>query len=191
MSDFDCVICGGTVVMEGCVASVDIGIKDGRIAALQPGLGSAAKVIDAKDRVVLPGGIDSHTHIEQPGHGKSVNADTFETGTASAAVGGTTTVICFARQSKGGSLSAAVASYHEAARRSRVDYAFHLMITDPTPEVIEHELPPLIAAGNRSLKIFLANAGPRVTDAEALRVLAAARRFKAMVCIHAEHHDLI
>jgi hypothetical protein len=100
-------------------------------------------------------------------------------------------VICFARQNKGESLRAAVGAYHEAARRSRIDYAFHLMITDPTREVIQEELPPLVAAGNRSIKVFMTYDVSRLSDAEVLQVFAAARRLKAMVCIHAEHHDIV
>ncbi len=191
MDRFDCIVSGGTVVMGGDATACDIGITGGRIAALGRNLTGADRRIDAGGRIVLPGGIDSHCHIEQPNPGPTVNADTWATGSASALAGGTTTVICFAAQQQGGSLAEATRSYHQAAKQSRVDYAFHLMITDPTPEVIERELPALIEAGHRSIKIFLTYDGVRLTDAEALRVLAAARRAGAMVCVHAEHHDLV
>ncbi len=191
MDRFDCIVSGGTVVTGGEATVCDIGIADGRIAALGRNLTGAAQRIDAGGRIVLPGGIDSHCHIEQPNPGPTVNADSWATGSASALAGGTTSVICFAAQQKGGSLMEATRSYHEFARQSRVDYAFHLMITDPTTEVIEHELPALVEAGNRSIKIFLTYDAARLTDGEALRVLAAARRLGAMVCVHAEHHDLV
>jgi dihydropyrimidinase len=108
MPDFDCVIRGGVVLIDRGLQSIDIGVIAGRIAALRAGLGAGVRTIDAAGRIVLPGGVDSHAHIEQGVPGRFVNVDTFETGTASAAVGGTTTVICFARQNKGESLRAAV-----------------------------------------------------------------------------------
>ena len=123
---------------------------------------------------MLPGGIDSHVHIEEPRGGPTVNADTFASGTASAAVGGTTTVIGFARQERGGSMAQGVAEHHARAKGSRIDYSFHMIFTDPRPEILLKELPRLVAEGHRSFKIFLTYAGARITDAEALQVLAAA-----------------
>ena len=84
-------------------------------------------------------------------------------------------MVCFAWQMKGRSLAQAAADYQVAARQSLVDYAFHLTVTDPTDAVINTELPALVAAGNRSIKIFMTYEGVRVNDTEVLRVLAAAR----------------
>jgi dihydropyrimidinase len=191
MAVFDTVIRGGVVATAADVFRADVGILDGKVAALGLDLGPAHEEIDASGRLVLPGGVDSHAHIQQKGHHRALNADTFATATASALTGGTTTCVCFIRQGKGESLAQVAADYAKLAAESRMDYAFHLMITDPRPEVLNEELPPLIAAGNRSIKIFLANEGPRITDAEALQVLAAARRLGAVVCIHCEHHDIM
>ncbi len=192
MADFDLVIRNGTVATATDVFASDIGIREGRIAALARGLGPGAREIDATGRLVLPGGVDSHTHIEEPRPGPTVNADSFASGTASAAVGGTTTVICFARQPKGGSIAAGVAEHMARAERgARIDYAMHMILTDPRPEILEGELPALVAQGHRSIKIFLTYDGTRITDAEALRVLATARRLGALTCIHAENHELI
>lgn len=190
MTDFDLVISGGTVVTASDRFDADIGIRDGRVAAIGTGL-SGARTIDARGKLVLPGGVDSHTHIEQPAPPPQVNADTFDTGTASAASGGTTTVICFVGQKKGGSLAEAAAAYKAKAQKARIDYSFHLIITDPTQKVLEQELPPLIAEGSRSVKIFLTYDGARLNDTEALHVLAASRKLGALVCVHAEHHELI
>ncbi|MFM8613832.1 MAG: dihydropyrimidinase, partial [Alphaproteobacteria bacterium] len=71
------------------------------------------------------------------------------------------------------------------------DYSFHMILTDPRPDILQDQVPALIASGHRSLKIFLTYEGARISDAEALQVLATARRHGALVCIHAEHHDLI
>jgi dihydropyrimidinase len=187
---FDLVIRNGTVATASDVFASDIGVRDGVVVALGQGLGAGAREIDASNRLVIPGGVDSHTHIEEPRAGPTVSADTFSTGSASAAAGGTTTVIGFARQPRGGSLREAVTEHMARAAKSRIDYSFHMILTDPTPAVLE-EVAGLVAEGHRSLKIFLTYDGARISDAEALEVLAAGRRLGALVCIHAEHHELI
>lgn len=191
MMTYDLVIRGGTVVTADAVSRCDLAILDGRVAALGLGLPPGREEIDATDRLLLPGGVDTHAHVEQPSDPPLVNADSFESASASALVGGTTSLVCFARQPRGGSLRRAVDDYAPRVARSRIDVALHLMITDPRPEVMEEELPALVAEGHRSVKIFLTYDGPRVSDGQALRVLAAARRLGALVCVHAEHHELI
>lgn len=191
MPDYDLVIRNGTVATASDVFGSDVGIRGGQVVALARGLGPGAREIDAAGRLVLPGGIDSHTHIEEPRGGPTVNADSFASGSASAAVGGTTTVIGFARQERGGSIAQGMAEHQERARGSRIDYSFHMILTDPRPEILEGELPKLVEQGHRSFKIFLTYAGARITDDQALEVMAAARRLGALVCIHAEHHELI
>jgi dihydropyrimidinase len=190
-SSFDCVIRNGTVVTASDTTLCDIGIRDGVIAALGRNLGPGAREIDALGLLVLPGGVDTHVHVDEPPRPPTRNADSFDTASASALAGGTTTMVCFARQPRGGTLADKVATYHELARGSRIDYSLHLILTDPRSEILEQELPPLVAAGHRSFKIFLTYEGARVSDAEALRILAAARRLGAIVCVHAEHHDMI
>ena len=191
MTALDLVIRGGSVVTATDVMRCDVGVKDGRVVMLGTDLPAGATVVDATGLLVLPGGVDGHCHIEQPSGSPAVNCDTFTTGTSSAAAGGTTTVVCFAWQMKGQSLAKAAADYQVAARQSLIDYGFHLTITDPTDAVIKDELPALVAAGNRSIKIFMTYEGVRVNDTEVLRVLAAARKLGALVCVHAEHHELI
>jgi dihydropyrimidinase len=155
-------------------------------------LPAGAAEIDATHRLVLPGGVDSHCHIEQLTASGLMNADTFATATASAAMGGTTTVIPFAAQHVGMSLAKVVEDYHEAARRGAVvDYAFHMILCDPRPEVLAEELPPLARSGHGSLKVFLTYDRLRVEDTQFLDVLDAARRHGLMVCVHAENHGMI
>lgn len=191
MSDYDLVIRGGTAVTATEIARLDIGIKNGVVAAIGIGIGPGIDEVDATGLLVLPGGVDSHVHLDQPFSSGAEIADGFDSGTASAAAGGTTTVVCHAPQIRGGSLSEAVAAYAEKAKRARIDHAFHLLVNDPTPEVLGTELPALVAAGHRSVKIFMTYESNRLDDAQILDVLAAARQAGALVCVHAEHHALI
>ncbi len=191
MDGFDLTIRGGTVVNAAETARCDVGVRGGRIAALAESLPPGARDIDATGRYVMPGGIDSHCHIDQRSSAGGRNAETFESGTRSAACGGTTTIICFAAQEKGGRLAPVVAEYAERARQSCIDYSFHLIVNDPTDEVVGEELPRLVAEGHRSIKLFMTYPRNRVTDAEILRVLDVAKRERALVCVHAENHDAI
>ena len=191
MQTFDVIIRNGTVVTAVDSTLCDVGIRDGRIAALGTALGSAAREVDATGKLVLPGGIDSHCHIEQPRADGTTNADTFESATTSAAFGGTTCVICFSPQFKGHGIAERAADYHARARKAVIDYSFHIIITDPSPAVIEQELPPLVAAGHRSIKFFLTYEPSFLTDGQVLTVLAAARKNQAFVVIHAENHEAI
>ncbi len=191
MSTFDLTIRGGTVVTADEIRLADIGVTGGSIAAVEESLPAGNRDVPADGLLVLPGAIDSHVHVDQPFSSGAEIADCFDTGSASALAGGTTTILSFVMQPRGGSLKEAASAYHRLAQRSRVDYSFHLTITDPTPEVIERELPELVAAGHRSIKIFMANASTRLNDEQILVTLAAARQLGALVCIHAEHHELI
>jgi dihydropyrimidinase len=188
----DLVIRNAHVATASDVFDCDIGIADGVVATLARDLAKAPKEIDAKGRWVLPGGVDGHCHLDQPMPAGMKMADDFASGTLSAACGGTTTVIPFAVQEKGGSLTAAVEDYHRRAEgKALVDYAFHLIVTDPTERVLQQELPALIERGYTSFKIYMTYDDLKLNDREILRVLALARREGAMPMIHAENTDCI
>ena len=141
---------------------------------------------------MLPGGIDSHAHIEQVSAAGILNADTFESATTSAAVGGTTSVISFAAHHIGKSRDKVVADYHAAAERGAViDYAFHMIIADPTEQALKHDIPKLVRSGHATLKVFMTYDRIRVDDEQLLDVLAAAKENGAFVCVHAENHGMI
>ncbi len=119
-------------------------------------------------------------------------ADDFVTGTRSAACGGTTTVIPFACQLRGQSLRDAVADYHRrAAGQAAVDYAFHLIVSDPTPTLLDDELPALVAEGCSSIKLYMTYDDLKLDDRQILNLLAVARREGAFTMIHAENADCI
>jgi dihydropyrimidinase len=189
---FDLVVRNARAVTAADIQRCDIGVRGGRIVSLAERLGPAKREIDAADRLVLPGGIDAHCHLDQPMPEPMRMADDFETGTRSAACGGTTTVIPFAAQAKGGSLAAAVEDYHRrAGRKACIDYAFHLIVTDPTPAVLERELPKLISEGYTSFKLYMTYDDLKLTDRQILEVFDLARREGAMVMVHAENSDAI
>lgn len=186
----DLVIRAGQVVTPTEIVVADIGIRDGKIAAI--GTVPAAKAqIDATGRMVLPGGVDTHAHIEQMSGMGLWNADTFETATRSAAIGGTTSVISFAAQAKGQRLAQTVADYAARAQRgAMIDHAFHLILSDTKVPDFDTELGALIEGGHRSLKVFTTY-NIQITDAEILHVMALARQHGALVCVHAENDAMI
>ncbi len=192
MPDFDLVVRNGTVATAADVTICDLGVKDGQIVAIGKSLAAGRSEIDATGKYVLPGGIDAHCHLDQPMADGSVMADDFYSGTVSAAFGGTTTVIPFACQMKGGSLREAVKDYHQRAEAKPViDYAFHMIVCDPDDRVLGQELPALIKDGYTSFKIYMTYDDLKLNDLEMLKVLALARREGAMVMIHAENSDCI
>ena len=192
MPEHDLVIRGGTVATATGVYPADVAIRGERIAAIGAGLAPGRTELDATGLLLLPGGVDSHCHIEQLAASGLMNADDFASATGSAALGGTTTVIPFAAQHVGMSLTRVVEEYHAAAERgAMVDYAFHMILCDPRPEILHEELPPLARAGHGSLKVFLTYDRLRVEDAQFLDVLEAARLHGQMVCVHAENHGMI
>jgi dihydropyrimidinase len=192
MPYFDTVIRNARVVTAADTFTSDIGIRDGRIVALGLDLNAGAREIDAAGRHVTPGGVDSHVHFDQPTGDGSIMADDFLSGTTSAACGGTTTVIPFACQQKGHTLREAIDDYHRrAGNKPVIDYAFHLIVTDPTPQILKEELPALIAEGYTSFKIYMTYDALKLSDREILDTLLVARNEGAMVMIHAENADCI
>lgn len=189
---FDLVVRGGTVVTdverrEHC----DVGVRDGRIAEVGPGLSRGNAEIDARGRLVLPGGVDAHCHLAQVSSTGLLTADDFHSGGVSAACGGTTTVVPFAAQHRGQSLRRVVEDYHLLARRAFVDYSFHLILSDPTELVLREELPSLVREGYTSLKVFMTYDALRLTDRQILDVLEVAAREGALTMFHAENHDAV
>lgn len=193
MKHFDLIVKNADIVTAADRYYGDIGISNGKISVIAASLdqAQAQQVIDAGGRMVTPGGVDAHCHLDQPSTDGSVGADDFISGTRSAACGGTTTVIPFAMQFKGQSLHDAVADYHQrAGGKACIDYAFHLIITDANPSVI-NELPEMIKQGYTSFKIYMTYEALKLSDHHILDVLDAARQLGAISMIHAENDDCI
>ncbi len=186
----DLLIKGGQVVTPQGVVDADVGLAGGRIAAIGTGF-TGARVIDAGGRMVMPGGVDPHAHVEQRSGMGLMNADSFATAHAAAALGGTTSVVSFAAQAKGEALADTVADYADrAARGARVDHAFHITVSDPGAPRFAADLGNLIAAGHRSLKLFTTYA-IGLSDREIAGVMGLVRGQGALVCVHAENDGLL
>ncbi len=153
----------------------------------------ADKVIDAAGRLVIPGGIDPHTHMDMP-FGGTTSADDFLTGTQAAAHGGTTTIIDFAIQTKGQSMLAALETWHsKAAGKAAIDYGFHMIVTDLTPKDHVPEMRQLMKhEGVLSCKLFMAYPGVLlVDDATIFRAMTIAGEEGGLICMHAENGIVI
>lgn len=190
---FDTIIRGGTVVHATGTGIADVGIRDGRFTVIAHQIeASAASEIDASGLLVLPGGVDTHCHIEQVSGAGLLNADTFETATRSAAMGGTTTVVSFAAQHPGNRMAKVVQDYATLARKgAMIDYAFHMIVSDTSDGNLTQDIPALIAQGHRSIKIFTTYDKVRQDDKSILDILAVAKHHDALVCFHAENDGLI
>lgn len=188
---YDLILRGGNAWGANGPIAGDIAVRDGRIAAIGDVGGAATQIVDATDRLILPGGIDVHAHIEQRSAMGVMNADTFETATRSAAMGGTTSVISFAAQAKGQNLRGVVSDYQARARRgAAIDHAFHIMATDPSVPGFATDLAALVSDGHRSVKVFTTY-DIRLTDEAILAIMEVLRTTGALLCIHAETHAII
>ena len=189
---YDCVIRGGTVATATETFKADVAIGGETIVAIGRDLAKGKREIAASGHYVLPGGIDSHAHIEQLSAAGIMNADTWESATISAAYGGTTSVIAFAAQHRGGNLLKVVADYKAlAAKGAVIDYTFHMIVADATETTIKEHLPTLIREGHGSVKVFMTYDLLQVHDEPFLDVLMTARENGALVTVHAENHGMI
>src|SRR5258705_4767372 len=158
------IIKNGRIVTAVDDYNADLLIEDGQVAMIAKSISADAdRIVDAKGRLLIPGGIDPHTHMELP-FGGTAASDTFETGTRAAAFGGTTTIIDFAVQYKGQSLNQAVDAWHaKADGKTSIDYGFHLICTDLPDERLP-EIKSLIDQGVSSFKLFMAYPGVFLVD---------------------------
>ncbi len=170
----------------------DILIEDETVSVIGAKLEMEADLeIDAAGKLVIPGGIDPHTHMELP-FGGTEASDDFRTGTIAAAHGGTTTIIDFAVQYKGQALIEAVDNWHRKAEgKTAIDYGFHLITTELEDSQIE-EMYTVMDEGITSFKMFMAYPGVfLVDDATIFRAMSAAGERGGLICMHAENGVVI
>ena len=170
----------------------DVFLDGGRVAQIGTGLQvHADQEIDATGKLVLPGGIDPHTHLDMP-FGGTTSADDFDTGTVAAAFGGTTTIVDFAIQTKGQSTIAGLDAWHAKAEgKATIDYGFHMIVTDMADERLP-ELERLAGEGVTSYKLFMAYPGVLyVDDGTLYRAFRQAGANGTRICMHAENGIVI
>jgi dihydropyrimidinase len=190
---FDTIIRNGSVVTATDKYTADVAIVNGKITAIGTDLPSenAGRILDATGKLVLPGGIDVHTHLDMP-FGGTTSADDFETGTRAAAFGGTTTLIDFAIQYKGQPLRQAFDTWmSKAANKAVCDYAFHCIVTDVSGGQLS-EMNDLVHEGVTSFKLFMAYPGVfMLDDGSIFKALQTTAKNGGMVCMHAENGSAI
>jgi dihydropyrimidinase len=187
----------GTLITDTQTLQADILIEGEKITLVEPDIrsngkfaGSAFETIDATGKLIMPGGVDPHTHFDLPMAG-TVSSDDHYTGHKAAAFGGTTTVLDFVPQDPG-SLEANVDAWQKkAAPKAAIDYGFHMNITR-LDEAVEKEIPHLLDLGINSVKVFTAyNGRLRLQDGEIFRVMRIAGQHGMLTMMHAENGDVI
>ncbi len=181
---------GGTVVCAAGTSKADVRIENGCIAEVGNRLSVGnAKTIDATGRLVLPGGVDVHTHFNLEVGGLKV-ADGFFEGTRSAVCGGTTTIVEHPGFTEDGSIFAPIANYRREALNTCVaDYALHGVVARVGDET-RKALAELVSGGIPSVKVYMTYAG-RLSDAEIIQVLEIMKAEQGLVTVHAENHTVI
>ena len=183
----------GTVVTAERMFPADILVQEETIRDIAPGLprGRVDTVIDACGMLLLPGGIDVHTHLDMP-FGGTTSSDDFETGTRAAAFGGTTTLIEFAIQAKGTRMRDALDTWWKKADgRASIDYGLHMIVTDLRDAGLE-DMDAMVAEGVASFKLFMAYPGVlMVDDATIFEAMSRSAGNGALICMHAENGGVI
>ncbi|MFZ3214499.1 MAG: dihydropyrimidinase [Candidatus Acidiferrales bacterium] len=190
---FDTLIRNGTIVTATDTYASDVAIIDGKISVIGLNLPTenADRVIEARGMLVMPGGIDVHTHLDMP-FGGTTSADDFETGTVAAAYGGTTTLIDFAIQYKGQTLRHAFDTWMKKADgKAVIDYSFHCIITDIAGAQLD-EMRAFVREGVPTFKLFMAYPGVfMLDDASIFKAMGTAADCGGMICMHAENGGAI
>src|SRR5271165_1677947 len=183
----------GTVVSADKTFAADVLIEGGTIKEVRPGILAepAHQLVDAANMLLLPGGIDVHTHLDMP-FGGTTSSDDFETGTRAAAFGGTTTLIDFAIQPKGTKMRDALDTWWKKAEsRACIDYGLHMIVTDLGDAGLE-DMDSLVGEGVASFKLFMAYPGVlMVDDATIYKAMAQTAKNGALICMHAENGGVI
>ncbi|MEK6220970.1 MAG: dihydropyrimidinase [Chloroflexota bacterium] len=182
----------GTLVTAEKSFKADVLIKAGKLETIAPDLSVPdAEIIDAEGMLIMPGGVDPHTHFDLPMF-NTVSSDDHYTGHKAAAFGGTTTVMDFVPQPENGPLADGVKAWHaKADPKAVIDFGFHMNITR-LDEKIKAEIPKLLELGIPTLKVFMAYNGVlRLQDREIFKVMKIAKENNMLTMLHAENGDVI
>lgn len=182
----------GTLVLPDGLMQGDIAFENGVITRIAPAIeaGAGDAVCEAAGCLVFPGFIDAHTHLDMDS-GTTVTADDFASGSRAAACGGTTTLVDFATQERGGTLTDALDAWHRKAEgKCACNYAFHMAVTDWN-EQTRAELPQMFERGVTSFKAYYAYDNLRLDDAQMYDLLSALRPFGGVLGVHCENGTLV
>jgi len=183
----------GTIVNADSTVNADLLIEGAAIKEIRAGIpaSSADTVVDARGLLLLPGGIDAHTHLDMP-FGGSQSADDFLTGTRAAAIGGTTTIVDFAIQARGTKMRDALDTWWKKAEgKACIDYGLHMIVTDLGDAGLE-DMDDLVREGVASFKLFMAYPNVlMVDDATIFKALRQTAKNGALICMHAENGSVI
>ena len=179
---------GGTVVTADRMVPSDVLLRDGLIAGVGTGLDTTGDILDATGHWVMPGGIDTHTHLAHPIDRLGITtADDFYTGTIAGACGGVTTILDFGLQRPGEPLSKARdRRLAEIVDDAIIDYGFHMIVTDVREEILA-EMPELITGGFPSFKVYMTYSDKKVDDCDLLRLLERAGEHGGLLYLHCEN----
>ncbi len=183
----------GTIVNADSTVRADLLIDGATIKEIRAGThsGAADKVVDASGLLLLPGGIDAHTHLDMP-FGGTQSADDFLTGTRAAAIGGTTTIVDFAIQARGTKMRSALDTWWKKAEgKACIDYGLHMIVTDLGDAGLE-DMDDMVREGVASFKLFMAYPNAfMVDDATIFKALQQTAKNGALICMHAENGSVI
>lgn len=183
----------GTIVNADSTQQADLLISGSQIREIRAGIPASAAdtVVDASGLLVLPGGIDAHTHLDMP-FGGTTSADDFESGTIAAAIGGTTTIVDFAIQARGTRMRGALDLWWKKAEgKAVIDYGLHMIVTDLADSGLE-DMDDLVREGVASFKLFMAYPNAlMVDDTTIFRALRQTAKNGALICMHAENGSAI
>jgi dihydropyrimidinase len=183
----------GAIVNAGSTQHADLLIDGSTIKEIRAGIPASAaeKVVDATGLLLLPGGIDAHTHLDMP-FGGTQSADDFLTGTRAAAIGGTTTIVDFAIQARGTKMRNALDTWWKKAEgRACIDYGLHMIVTD-LPDAGLEDMDDMVREGVASFKLFMAYPNVlMVDDATIFKAMRQTAKNGALICMHAENGSVI
>lgn len=193
MEQADLIIRNARLVLPESEVTGDLAVTASRISAIGSALPRARDEIDAAGRILVPGGIDSHTHIAQrPIAGEAPSPDDFLTGTMAAAAGGTTTILSHSMCAVGDDPEAVLDAYiAQAEGRALIDYGAHLQLGEADPAFLSGGLARLAARGFTSVKLFTTYEGYTVSNADVLTILDAVAAQGLLACVHAEDDAMI
>ena len=182
----------GTVITAEKTFAADVLIEGETIREVRSGIAPQGHtLVDATGLLVLPGGIDAHTHLDMP-FGGTTSADDFETGTRAAAIGGTTTIVDFAIQARGTKMRSALDTWWKKAEgKACIDYGLHMIVTDLNTSGLE-DMDDMVREGVASFKLFMAYPNVlMVDDATIFKALQQTAKNGALICMHAENGSVI